>query len=388
MESKIDHGIYIVEAYKIFRSKKFKESANFIETFLQKYKNIDDFYLNYLLILNYLHLGNFSRVQNIINSWKRTNPDNAALHEIEAYILLKGAPGIESPLLKYIECSEKFPFNKKFKSILSELRTCTDFQNFQKSVKLEDCTTIKKPEYRRSILNRKRAIRITRMYHLKKIIVILMGIFILFTFFFILFNKIISIPDKSNMTGKKVINSKYDGRLLDLEDIRYSLIDKKPDFEYMKYYTNESELKKDFISAQYRLKENHVNEALIILNSIYNSNANLAVKDKVVFLQNYISSIDPEERAASEIDIQLLLLNPAIYNGVLLDFEGVVYNLKHKDEKTIFSIKPADSIKNYYLEVYFDKNVKVEEEKKVKLTGIFINRVSDNGIYIQGINVK
>lgn len=374
-----DLGIFILESYALYKRKHYKQSASFIENIIAKYRLSDNAYLHYLLALNYIHLGIFSSVQKEINTIKRIDSDSEYAAELEGYIQLKGAPLPEVPLVKYIELTEKYPNNKKFKNILNRLRNCENFEILQKSISLTECITVKKPSYKRSIINNKVSKIKGPFDRIYKLLVFILLIIVLFTAVFIIYKL-----SSGTFTINESINIGKNANFPDFynfEKTRYPLIDNKKNTEQLKFYPNEDSLKKDLIEAEYLMKSGKYNEALIKYNNIFESNANAFVKEKASFYKSFINNIDPFERNSYRIDINEIVMNPVKYDGIVIDVSGNIINLKFKDNKTIIRLSGS----GFTAEVYFDYLLNVEKDKNIKIKAVFKNNVNNNMIYLEGI---
>lgn len=379
--SSYDIGIFILEAYKLLKKKDYKSSAAFIESVLKKYRPEDDTYLRYLLALNYSYLGNFTKVQNNINLIRRVDPNSERSRELEAYLLLKGSPLQEIPLVKYLELSEKHPRNKKFKKVIELLRKSDDFNILQKELKLKDCVTIKKPSYRRNYFDRKRSVQIKLSDRLLKLLILsAITVFIIFFALFLQKNYNFNEIFKSN---KKFKLSESLPDFYDFDSQRYPLVDKKDKSDAIKFYNNEDSLKKDLLEAEYLIKNKKYNRALILYNVIDNSNANLIVKEKVKFYKSFILNLDFNEKNTINIEINELIKNPFKYNGVLVELSGVVKNIKKSENKTRFNVY----VNEVNAEVYVDYLLDISEGDEITIKSEFKNTINKNTAYFEGFEL-
>lgn len=385
MEKNFDLGIFILEAYNLYKSKNYKSTINFIETLIDKYKRIDDSYLQYILILSYLHTGNFYKVDQLLKVQKRYHTESKIVDEIDAYIILKGAPTIDQPLIKYIELSEKFHDDKKIKYVLSLIRSAEDFKKLQKSILLEQCISLTKPGYRRKILNRKKSIRINFKYYIYRTTVIILSSFILFVIIFILVSTFVK---RSKIQYNTSPQQNELTEIIDLNDLRYSIIDKDLKSNFENTYEIENDLKKDFVKSQYLIKDSKYNDGLIILNKILNSNANYKVKEKAQFLIEFIDDIELNNRDFTNIDLKNFISSPEIYRGVVFKSNGIVNNISNKETKTVFTLDVIQNDKIYIIEVFFNNKENIDDKDKVILKAKFLNKISNDQIYVEGVQIK
>lgn len=134
------------------------------------------------------------------------------------------------------------------------------------------------------------------------------------------------------------------------------------------------------------ISDQNPNRARILVNTILASNASLAVKERVEILESFIvdATTDNIDYVPTYADISIA---PAIYNGVMLRWQGMIANLHHQGRKlTTFDLL-INFIGNGQVEGIAAVEIKGLKEfnngDKVTVMGLFGGITSDNRVIIQ-----
>jgi hypothetical protein len=189
--------------------------------------------------------------------------------------------------------------------------------------------------------------------------------------------------------ARRVDFSKID--MISLDGGRYDLIDRIGRERTAVFYYSNEEVLGDFQKARSLLKGEKQHEALVLINRLLNSNANFTVKERAMFLREFLMAL--EERQESPITFTDAAGSPYLYKGAVVRWRGRVANLKRKDGKMIFHLLVNYSEKNRFAgvaEVYSEKDYAgVSNGSDVETRAVFNSTLgSDNRIYLVAEDVK
>lgn len=366
------HYTLIKDAYKLYKSKRYNDAILILERLVST--RMDDSYPYFLLSLSYLMTNRFSDVDLILKRLRMIDPEYLPSLQLEAFLVLKSAADIKIVLSKYIDLLEKYPNEKLLKRILNNLHKVKDFSSFQHKALLIDFVYLYKPL---------KSPKLSKTGKTKKryFIVIATTVVVVIVVTSILLIKMYL----SNRHMAKEFISKNQVDLIFLDSSRYDLIDKiKKKKTPIFYYSNEKVLD-DFNRAKRLIKEDEYNEALILLNKIYNSNANLRVKERVDFLIRFILNI--EDRKYSVISFREVSLRPYLYKGLFIKLKGRVANLKIKDNRLVLNLLidyKKDDIFTGIIDVYSEKYLEeIKNGDMIDVEAVFIYTIgNENRMYL------
>lgn len=374
--------LLIKEAFNAYKNRRYNEAAAILEKITAA---TSDPYPYLLLCVSYLLSNRFSESERIIRKLRNINPSYLPLLQLESFLFLKSASDIHSVTATYIDRLNQFQGNKYFKYALNTLRSVKNFSDFQKKARLISFVHIPKPGEAdtsdESYVSYKKPTNIQNNSYSPFRIMLIFSILILIGisaayYYFNIYRKTNQPKQKSDLP----IDS------INIDVLRYDLIDKiKTQKPPVFYYSNE-EVIKDFNKAKVLIKNKDYNNALIIINKLSNSNANFRVKERTDFLRKFISGI--EYKKYSRIPVQDILKTPYLYRGVSVEWDGKISNLKEKDDRLVFDLLVdyrKKDIFNGIVDVYTSKNIvkqKIENGDLVSIKGIYINKIEEDKLYL------
>ncbi len=380
-------NLLIREAFRYFRKKRYDEAALILEKVVSAETRSP--YPHFLLCVSLLLHSRLGEADHVMNNLRRIAPGYLPLVELDAFLFFKAAPSSQTAVIKYLEALEKFPGDKYLTATMRLLQSVRNFEDFQKEAKLVDHVRIPRPGLRPFISFKRKSRPITRVaeksrtaprYHGKnysKILTVILIIVFIGGGSYLAFELFLK-----NLNIIK-IQPNFDA--VELDGLRYDLIDKikkdKPPF----FYFTDSELLKDFGEAKQLIKNERYNEALILINKISNSNANFRVLERADFLRKFIQGV--EDREYSDVAINTVVERPYLYRGVLVKWKGRIANLKRKDAKMFFNLLvdyEKDDIFAGVIDVYSEKDREgFQNGDIVELRAAFINTIgSGNRLYL------
>ncbi|MBP7901403.1 MAG: hypothetical protein KA015_01160 [Spirochaetes bacterium] len=377
----VSENILSKEAMYLFKKKRYKE-ASFI---FDKSNSIAPTLFNSVMsAICSIMTDNFIIAEGIIASIKRKYPDSPAGSQLENFLFIKGSSSVESVLLRLAETREKYPFDKKSRKLLSQVEKTSSFEKFQKKILILDAVDIPEHSFKSKHSNSsfKTPVRRTglkRSFKVPSLRLLIMSVIFLVSAVLI----IINFSYLRNIFSDKIISFSFMGESdkaseVDISGMMYPLVDKTIKVKPLISYSSDEEVRKEFNSARNDMKRGNYNNALLSLNRIVNSNANIRIKEKALYLIKYIAGI--EDKPSSEISYNEVSRNPELYAGFTIRWKGKVSGYKNKNGKTSFSLL-TDSLS---LEVFapFEKDLSNDQEVEVK--GTFVNAIGkDKVMYVQ-----
>lgn len=390
-------NIILREAYRYFRKKRYNEAIAILEKIVSNEPRSP--YPHFLLCVSYLLNSRFNDADVIMNKLRRIDPEFLPLLQLEAFLFLKGAPDAKSAIVKYVEKLEKFSADRHLKGTLKVLERVQDFEAFQKNARLTDHVGIPRPpispllflKRKKYPVFEKEAGEDSRASNSGKIFIkTLIATIVLCAaagggYFF--YNHIV--PELFNDIKEQKGNPDFDA--LDIDIIRYNLIDKINKDKPPEFYYSDDELLKDFDRARRLIKNQSYNEAIILINKISNSNANYRVMERVEFLRKFIQDI--EDRKCSDITINEVAKKPYLYRGLFIKWKGRIANLKRKEDKMFFNLLvdyKNDDIFSGVIDVYSEKDFsEFKNGDMVELRASFINTIgSGSRLYLVAEDIR
>ena len=386
-------NILIREAFRYFRKKRYNEAVLMLGKIVSAETRSP--YPHFLLCVSLLLNSRLSEADHVMTTLRRIAPGYLPLVELDAFIFLKAAPNSQAALIKYIETLEKFPGDKYIAATLRILQNVKDFEDFQKGAKLVDHVKVPRPGLGPLFFSKRKTRPISlpaeksrepRRSHgvsFPKIIIAISVLAILAGGTYLSFDLI--------QRNFNILKTQPNFDAVELDGLRYDLIDKikkdRPPF----FYFTDSELLKDFSEAKQLIKNERYNEALVMINKISNSNANFRVMERADFLRKFIQGI--EDREYSNVAINTVVERPYLYRGVLVKWKGRIANLKRKDGKMFFNLLvdyEKDDIFAGVIDVYSEKDHEgFQNGDIVELRAAFINTIgSGNRLYLAANELK
>ncbi|HPJ15572.1 MAG TPA: hypothetical protein PLJ39_10910 [Spirochaetota bacterium] len=381
IKNTVSENILSKEAMYLFKKRRYKE-ASFI---FEKANSISPTLFNSVMsAFCSVMTDNFIIAEGIISSIKRKYPDSPAGSQLENFLFIKGASSVESVLLRLAETREKYPFDKKTKQLLSLVEKTKSFEKLQKKFSIFDAVDI--PGHRFNKPRQKSIIKIPiRRHGIKKSMrapslrLLVMSVIFLVSAVLI----IINFSYLRNVFSDKIISFSFMGESekateADISSMMYPLIDKSTKVKPLVSYSSDEEVRKEFNSARNDMKRGNYNNALFSLNRIINSNSNIRIKEKALYLVKYIAGI--EDKPSSEISYNEVSKSPELYAGFTVRWKGKVQNFKNKKGKISFSLI-SDS---QSLEIFAPFEEDLSNGQTVEVKGTFVNAIGkDKIMYVQ-----
>jgi hypothetical protein len=102
------------------------------------------------------------------------------------------------------------------------------------------------------------------------------------------------------------------------------------------FYFSEQELLADMQQSRLLMKQGSFNQAVLLLNRMYHSNAPLPVREKADFLRNFVRTAEP--RQAEELAYADIATKPYLYYAFAWKVSGRVENLRQKNDSAVFTL--------------------------------------------------
>ena len=325
---------FVKEAYKSYKKKKYNDSILLLKKVIDSGIKVP--YPYFLLSISYLMINQFNKSDSMMKRIRMIDPKYMPFIQLEAFLCLKSSPDRETILSRYVDLLDTFPDNMYINKGVSALRKIHDFNSFQRDARLHDFVAIPKPAkdefavYHTSDSQTKKSRGIFNKYSISAAIVLFLSIILILLYRFAPGYKIFDTRMKRNTNSKEKID------LITLDAFRYELIDKISRKKTPVFYYSSQQIKSDFTKAKKLIKKNELNRALILLNSLNNSNANFMVKQRVEFLIKFIADI--EERDFEKIEFKRVQKKPYLYKGVSVHWRGKIANLKRKNSSLLFNL--------------------------------------------------
>jgi tetratricopeptide (TPR) repeat protein len=375
------------EAYSSFRGKRYSDAALLLEKVVSSDERNPYPYL--LLAISHLLSDRFNLADEIIKKIRNIDPNYRPLAQLEAFLKLKAAPNIESAVRDYIDILGKFPGDRRIKRALGVLSRTKNFGGFQRDARLGDYVDIPKPPAGVHLRARTPGYPSPPLLPKKmksKIIIFFVVIILLLPL--ILFRE--ELHDRV-LTKKIGLKREDRGRIeqVTLEGRGFDLIEKINKGKTPEFYYSSEAISADFNRAKRLMKSGKYNEALLLLNRIYNSNANLMVKERVEFLRRFTAGIeDREQGTASWKEISA---KPHLYYGVSVNWSGRVANLRKREKGFVFNLlvdyrsnDVFSGISDVYSEREYDR---VSNGSAVSVHAVYIANMRDERPYLKAMDI-
>jgi hypothetical protein len=390
----------ISDAYRSLNKKKFQEAILTLEKALSS--GAGDIYILLLLSVAYLYTDQFGKLARFITKMKDMNPSYMPLIHLDAFLKLKSAAEQGEALRVYIDLIAKYPADPHIHRGRNLISSAGDFTNFQKNARLQDFVNVpqpsrnlKKPAQKTAYIGTlgRRGIRIKkgirvrwRWIFLILIIVAAAALASLGSWFFM----------GAGYFGKGVRRAKNPRAdyssidMLSLGGTEYDLVKNIKKERVAIYYESARDMTDDFNRARKLIKAEKYNDALFVLNGLYNSNANFVVKEKVDFLIKFV--IDLEDRDFDEIPFAAVNKNKYRYRGYAVRWKGRIDRVRDRDESQIYTIRldPSGVETSGEADVYSGKIIPgLRKDSFVLMEGVIVDFIGkDRRAYIVSRNLR
>ncbi len=379
----------VYEAYRVYKKGRFLEVLALLDS--PALASSRDPLGIILCAMACLQLNKFSRAEELLSKAGSIAPHYSLYHQLRGFLYLKAASDFESALLYYGELLGKYPSDKAIAKSLARLRRVRQFDDFQRNAKLEDFVMltkpsrqlfrrgdISKPEGSRSYSSRKYAFVPSRRAFLIILAAILLG-----SIGIIICNRII--PEFVSKTH--VFSSRYaEIEQISLDGSGFELLERISKKTPLEYYYNAASLQEDFRASKQLIKNGRLNAALITINKIIHSNANMSVRERAAFLKSFISAI--EDREWEEVPFTEIMKRPHLYGGFSLAWKGKIANYKKRQNASVFHLlidyRSTDQFAGI-AEVFCEQcGGELKNGDMVSVKGIFMDVITAGTPYLHG----
>ncbi len=329
----------VKEAYKFINDRKYSHAFAILDEMTASI-NYDPYPL-FLLAVACIYSDKFNRANEIMEILGEKFPDYIPFVHLQAFLKLKSAGGPEEVRDNYISYIGKHPFDPFLQRIEKKIRNIKNFEKFQKSAKLYDFVHIPKPP--KDLKDRlsgkakigdhtdrevKKAVKKFKYANLiYSIIVIGLAAVILMTSD--IMYRVVGLKNKNARYFKEI-------DMINLGGSSFDAVKKINRNTTPEFYANFQDLVRDFRKSKRLIKSGRLNDAVLLLNRIYNSNAGYSIKEKVDFLIKFVTEFD--DRKFENIPYREILKKPYLYRGYSLKWKGKITNLKTGSRKTLFTM--------------------------------------------------
>ena len=390
----------IREAYRSYRAGKYADTLAILEN--NVFTGSRDPYPLLLLALSNLQLNRFNRVDEILSKFSSVDQHYQAYHQLRAFLFLKGAPDFESALSFYVELMGKYPSDRVLSRAIKTLRGVKDFTTLQRIAKIDYFVKLPKPPGTTSLFKQSSArepgaatsygrasSRLTRRMR-RNLTIALFTVLAVVAVIAVILPFRDSIADyfsgitSPHLTGTEAIDQ------LTLDGSGYDLVEKISRTRRPEFYYSANELRVDFAEAKKLIKQNRLNDALLKINRILNSNANMSVKERAEFLKSFIINIDDREWAT--IPFRTIADHPHLYTGVAVEWKGRVANLKRRQTSMIFNLLvdySSGDIFSGIVDVFSETAYEgLKNGDIVKMKAVYMNSIPGGNLYLTAKSIE
>ncbi len=347
MESNKNRYRLLKEAYGLYRRKEYNKAIAILEKAAKM--EWEDPYPSFLLAVSYLYADRFDMADKIIKQIAVKYPKYPPSIQLQAFLKFKSLMSVEEAISVYLDYYDAFPRDHYIQKALRNIRSAHDFAKFQKSARLTDFVHVESPpghlkkKFRkwtgrdgsRGVAGVSDKYEKERKYLLGFKIsifvysILVAGGLILFFLNTSMIKKLFRISPESTHKTSEI-------DMVELGGSSYDMIQMITVTRTLEFYSTSKSIVDDFNASKRLIKQEKYNEALMILNTLNNSNAGFRVKEKVDFLIKYVMNI--RHRVFERIPIEVMLKKPHLYRGFSLKFEGKVANFKKGDNSQEFAL--------------------------------------------------
>jgi hypothetical protein len=350
-----------------------------LEPFVEGRYQQNNPYVLYYLSIAYLQHGKIAAAASIITQCEKLFPNFSPLKEVLGFTALKSGKDKENVLVHLYRYHTEYPSSSKLKSFIKKLKSATNFDSFQREVKITHIVKLIKPP---AVKNKNRIETRNRPgLTLNPKLLIIPVVIILGVITFFLVTSLFS-PGLYEVAEEKLEPYRIDNS-------RYPLVD-ETETSKPYVYKSEADLLKDYESARKYIQKGEINQAVLLLNRILLSNANISVKDRSTFLKDFISKLD--QKSYTIIDYSTLKADPVLYTGSFIIMEGKAANASESQTGGAFTllINEKDDKFDGTMEIISDKSpLGVTNGERVKVSGEFLHSVEgDSPMFIRAEKIE
>ena len=368
-------------AHKIedaLKHSRFREGALLADTVVPQ---TADLRLLLLCSMAYFSSDRFPEFEEFLKRAKRIDDTYPALNEFEAFIKLKSAASRDEAAVAYLSLADMVPGVRRYGKFLKKIRTADDFSALQKKARLSDYVRPAKPP-----VQKKRSGKKIRTLSLPRPRFLIAGIMLFAAAgvgVWLGLGPDMTLPTQSKNAEPSYIDT------VTIENEKYPLLDRVSREKTAHFFYDENEVRALFDRAKKEMKDGFYNKAIISINTILLSNANLAVKERASFLKKFMPL--PEKIPPMIVEPGELFAHRDIYEGAVISFSGKAANVEQEDGRTTFSLllnfreKPRfDGV----IEVYCENASGISNGDTALVTGVMVHpAVAGNRPYVQAVRV-
>jgi hypothetical protein len=386
-------------AYSSLNKKKFQEAIAILEGVLSS--GAGGVYVLLLLSVAYLYTDQFGRLARFIAKMKEKNPEYLPLIQLEAFLKIKSAASHEEVFNLYRELAVEYPGDPHIRRGGELIDNAGDFTAFQKNALLQDFVHIPRPPRELKKIAKKTAYsdtlsqrgqtsyRHARYFPGPYFIIIGIAVFFVLgiaaTWYVI--------DPEFYRTALVHLGKNRDFRAIDMISVSgmdYDLVKNMKRDRVQVYYQSARRMTDDFNRARRLIKSEKYNEALLLLNGLYYSNINFAVKEKVDFLIKFVLGLD--DRQFANVPYQTVIQKKYLYRGYAVSWKGTAEKVRERGDSLSFmlNVEEGNGKAQGSADVYSDRAVEgLKPGSSVRVEGIIADFVGkDKTAYITAKNVR
>jgi tetratricopeptide (TPR) repeat protein len=380
----------LLDAYRSYRAGRFADAMVLLDNLVTPGSR--DPLPILLLCLANLQLNRYGRADELLKKIVSVNPHYHPYHELRAYLYMKGAPDFESALSYYVEVLGKYPADRALAKAMRRLRRAGNFERFQKEAKLDDFVRVPRPPGGLFDFSRPRPAGRPAPFPVREggsgrrtrrrfIILAAAGVVVLAVagLYFAREGLLRAFQGRPPAPGGLDAIEQ-----VTLDGSGFDLIEKISRARRPEFYYSGTALRDDFFNSKQLIKNGRYNDALLVINKILNSNANMSVKERAAFLKSFIINI--EDREWGDIPYREILNRPHLYGGVSVRWRGRVANLARRQTAQVFHLlvdyRSEDvfaGIADVFLET---ADGKLKNGDMVTVKAVYMDRISGGNPYL------
>ncbi|MBN1498208.1 MAG: hypothetical protein JXA07_15655 [Spirochaetes bacterium] len=373
----------IRDAYRSLGRKKFQEAILLLENALSS--GAGDIYVLLLLSVGYLHADQFGKLARCITKMKEKDRSYLPLIQLEAFLKLKSAASRDEALGVYIDLAARYPADPHLHRARGLVGDADDFSTFQKAARLQDFVSVPRPPQgmkkagrkkvdagipdRRGVASRHGSIRRRPLF---TVMIISAALALGVAGAWFLARGVFLDGAQARRHGTRPDFGSVD--LVSLSGTEYDLVKNVPAGRVAVHYRSVRDVTSDFDRARRLIKSGKYNEAVFILNGLYNSNVNFVVKEKVDFLIKFVTDID--DRDFDPVPYSKVAESKFRYRGYAVRWQGTIGRIRERTNSRIILLKveaPGGG-ESGEADVFTDRNpVGMDKNSRVVIEGVIVD---------------
>lgn len=389
----------IRDAYRSLGRKKFQEAILLLEKALSS--GAGDIYVLLLLSVGYLHADQFGMLARCITKMKETDRTYLPLIQLEAFLKLKSAASRDEALRLYIDLAARYPADPHLHRARGLVGDVNDFSTFQKAARLQDFVSVPSPSQgmrkatrknvdsgnpgRRGVASRQGRLR---RRPLVGGIIISVALVLGVAGAWFLAHSVFFNGAQTRRHGARPDFGSVDQ--VSLSGTEYDLVKNVPASRVAVQYRSVRDVTFDFDRARRLIKSGKYNDAVFILNGLYNSNVNFVVKEKVDFLIKFVTDID--DRDFDPVPYSKVAETKFRYRGYAVRWQGTIGRIRERSNSRIILLKveaPGGG-ESGEADVFTERILSgMEKNSRVVIEGVIVDFPGkDQRVYIAARSVR